>query len=140
MDNGVESSRTGLGSDPHRGACAIAVAGGFRSFRHSLADSGHRGNILFDGIQIGIDSKKESIDEYLDTAWTASAFRGIFLSALLFMTAPLVAEFFQTPEAVPVIQVIAATVLMNGFRNIGMVFFEEICYFINSLSTKLRRI
>ena len=77
------------------------------------------------GFKSALIQKKESIAEYLDTAWTATAFRGIFLSVLLFTTAPFVAEFFQTPEAVPVIQVIAATVLMNGFRNIGMVYFER---------------
>lgn len=77
------------------------------------------------GFKSALIQKKESIVEYLDSAWTASAVRGIFLSVLLCMTAPFVAEFFQTPEAIPVIRVIAATVLMSGFRNIGMVYFER---------------
>ena len=53
------------------------------------------------GFKSALIQKKENIDEYLDTAWTASAFRGIFLAVLLFMLAPFVADFFQTHGGYP---------------------------------------
>lgn len=77
------------------------------------------------GFRSALIQKRDSIAEYLDAAWTASALRGIFLSGFLFLSAPIAAEFFQTQPAVPVIRVIAATVLLTGLRNIGMVYFEK---------------
>lgn len=67
--------------------------------------------------------KKENIDSYLDTAWTVSAIRGLLLFLLLFVSAPLIAQFFNSDEATLVIRVIAISTLISGFKNIGVLFF-----------------
>ena len=67
--------------------------------------------------------KKENIDSYLDTAWTVSAIRGLVLFLILFVSAPLIAEFFNSEEATLVIRVIAISTLITGFKNIGVLFF-----------------
>ena len=77
------------------------------------------------GFQAALVQKKEDINSYLDTAWTVSAIRGMFLFSLLFFAAPLVAKFFNSPQGTLIIRVIAATVLLSGLRNIGVVFFQK---------------
>jgi O-antigen/teichoic acid export membrane protein len=77
------------------------------------------------GFQAALIQKKENVESYLDTAWTVSAIRGILLFLILFLSAPLVATFFNSPQATLVIKVIAVSTLLSGFRNIGILFFQK---------------
>ena len=77
------------------------------------------------GFQAALIQKKENVDSYLDTAWTVSAVRGVLLFLILFFSAPLVATFFNSPQATLVIKVIAVSTLLSGFRNIGILFFQK---------------
>ena len=77
------------------------------------------------GFQAALIQKKENVDSYLDTAWTVSAIRGIVLFLILFLFAPVVAKFFNSPQATLVIKVIAVSTLLSGFRNIGIIFFQK---------------
>ena len=77
------------------------------------------------GFQAALVQKKENVESYLDTAWTVSAVRGVLLFLALFFSAPLAATFFNTPQAVLVIKVIAISTLLSGFRNIGILFFQK---------------
>lgn len=77
------------------------------------------------GFQAALIQKKENVESYLDTAWTVSAVRGVLLFLILFFSAPLVATFFNSPQAALVIKVIAVSTLLSGFRNIGILFFQK---------------
>jgi O-antigen/teichoic acid export membrane protein len=77
------------------------------------------------GFQAALIQKKENVESYLDTAWTVSAIRGVILFLILFLSAPLVATFFNSPQATLVIKVIAVSTLLSGFRNIGILFFQK---------------
>lgn len=77
------------------------------------------------GFQSALIQKKENIEEYLDTAWTALAARGLLLYAVLFAAAPYAAAFYETPEAGPVIRIAGLVMLMNGFMNIRVVYFKK---------------
>ena len=77
------------------------------------------------GFQAALIQKKENVESYLDTAWTVSAIRGVILFLILFFSAPLVATFFNSPQATLVIKVIAVSTLLSGFRNIGILFFQK---------------
>ncbi|MFH1674145.1 MAG: lipopolysaccharide biosynthesis protein [Pseudomonadota bacterium] len=77
------------------------------------------------GFQTALIQKKENIKSYLDTAWTVSAIRGFVLFLILFLTAPLIASFFDSPQAMLIIRVIAISTLLSGFRNIGILFFQK---------------
>ncbi len=50
------------------------------------------------GFQAALVQKKGDVGRYLDVAWTVTAIRGLFLSAVLFLSAPLVSSFFQLPS------------------------------------------
>jgi len=77
------------------------------------------------GFQAALIQKKDNVESYLDTAWTVSAMRGIVLFLVLFLSAPIVAKFFNSPQATLVIKVIAVSTLLSGFRNIGILFFQR---------------
>ncbi|MCK4352472.1 lipopolysaccharide biosynthesis protein [candidate division WOR-3 bacterium] len=77
------------------------------------------------GFKSALIQKKENTNEYLDTAWTVSALRGIILFAILFFTAPLVALFFKVPEAKLIVRIVGVLLLLDGFANIGIVYFKK---------------
>jgi len=77
------------------------------------------------GFRAALIQKKDNVESYLDTAWTVSAIRGAVLFLILFLSAPLVAKFFNSPQATLVIKVIAVSMLLSGFRNIGILFFQK---------------
>ena len=77
------------------------------------------------GMQAALIRKKSDIESYLDTAWTISVIRGVILFLILFISAPVIAVFFNSPQAITVIRVIAISTLISGFKNIGLLFFEK---------------
>ncbi len=77
------------------------------------------------GFQAALVQKKKNVEPYLDPAWTISSIRGIILFLILFSSAPLIANFFDSAQAVLVIKVIAVSTLLTGFRNISILFFQK---------------
>jgi lipopolysaccharide exporter len=77
------------------------------------------------GFQTALVQQKGDIARYLDTAWTACAIRGTILFIVLFFSAPYVALFFNTPKASLIIQVIGFSIVLNGFTNIGVIYFQK---------------
>jgi O-antigen/teichoic acid export membrane protein len=51
--------------------------------------------------------------------------RGFLLFVVLFGTAPFLADFFNTPQAKPIIQAMSFSFLFRGFTNIGVVYFQK---------------
>ncbi|MCD6384439.1 lipopolysaccharide biosynthesis protein [Candidatus Sumerlaeota bacterium] len=77
------------------------------------------------GFRQALVQKKQNVEEYLNSAWTALIVRGLVLACVLVFVAPLAAEFFDAPKAVLIIRVIALGVLFQAFTNIGVVFFQK---------------
>jgi len=77
------------------------------------------------GFQKALIQKNEDISGYLDSAWTVSILRGFSLFMLLFLGAPYVGMFFNTPEAVLVVRVIGTSLLFKSLTNIGIVYFQK---------------
>lgn len=77
------------------------------------------------GFQAALIQKKENIESYLNTAWTTMIIRGIILFSILYFIAPYAADFFKSPEAEPIIQVIGFSFLIQAFTNIGVIYFQK---------------
>jgi lipopolysaccharide exporter len=77
------------------------------------------------GFQAALIQKKDPTVDYLDTAWTVSVLRGFVLFAILYLAAPHIALFFDTPAAIPIIWVIGISTLLNGLTNIGVIYFQK---------------
>lgn len=77
------------------------------------------------GFKAALIQKKESTEEYLDVVWTIHIARGLALSIILFFIAPYVAIFLDAPLATPMVRVMGISVLLQGFSNIGVTYFEK---------------
>jgi O-antigen/teichoic acid export membrane protein len=77
------------------------------------------------GIQAALIQKREEIESYLNTAWTFYCIRGILVFFILYFSAPLIADFFTSAQAIPVIRIIGILPLINGFKNIGILYFHK---------------
>ena len=78
------------------------------------------------GINAALIRKAETdIDEYLNTTWLIEIARGLLILGVLFLAAPLVAEFFGEPKATNLVRAIGFVPLVAGFRNPAIVYFEK---------------
>jgi O-antigen/teichoic acid export membrane protein len=77
------------------------------------------------GFQQALIRHKNKIEPYLDTAWMIQILRGFLLAILLFLSAPTISYFFGAPEAVEILRAISLAVLLQGFVNIGVVYFQR---------------
>jgi O-antigen/teichoic acid export membrane protein len=69
--------------------------------------------------------EQEDLESYLDTAWGVSLLRGLTIFTALIIMGPAVSWFFDSPESGVILRVLAIVPLMEGFTNIGMVFFKR---------------
>ena len=69
--------------------------------------------------------KTGDIKPYLGTAWVVQVLRGITLAVLLFLAAPYVASFFNTPPATLVLQIVSIAVLIRALENSAIVYFSK---------------
>lgn len=69
--------------------------------------------------------KKENIEDYLNTAWTVLVFRGIFIFAFMIFISSPVSTFFESPDALNIIRLVALSPLLIGLQNIGIVYFRR---------------
>jgi O-antigen/teichoic acid export membrane protein len=77
------------------------------------------------GFQAALIQKKDHASSYLDTAWTINVIRGLFLFSVLFFAAPLIARFFNAPDALPIIRVVACSSIISSLKNIGIIYFQK---------------
>jgi O-antigen/teichoic acid export membrane protein len=77
------------------------------------------------GFQAALIQKRGNVEAYLDTALTVSIIRGAILFLILFLSAPLIAKFFNSPQATLVIRIVGINVLLAGLRNTAVVSFQK---------------
>jgi O-antigen/teichoic acid export membrane protein len=69
------------------------------------------------GLSAAIIHRTERVREAVDAAWSALILRGIFLAALTYVCAPLVARFYEQSTLTEIIRVIAAIYIIQGLTN-----------------------
>ncbi|WP_136601627.1 lipopolysaccharide biosynthesis protein [Salinigranum halophilum] len=73
-----------------------------------------------------IQKKEQNVDTHLNTAWTIGIVRGVVIAGVLYLSAPLIANLvFNEPRAAGLMQVMAISPLILGFRNPGIVYFQK---------------
>jgi O-antigen/teichoic acid export membrane protein len=77
------------------------------------------------GFESALIQKQDRPEDFLDTAWTFELTRSLILFLITFLTAPLFASFFNEPRAVTILRVISLTLVFQGLRNIGVVYFRK---------------
>ncbi len=77
------------------------------------------------GFQAALVQKKNDIKDYLNNVWTVLFLRGLLLCFIIMLSAPAIARFFNTQQAVLLIQIVGLSFLVQGATNIGIVFFQK---------------
>ena len=71
-----------------------------------------------------IQNRHAGRDEF-DTAWTLRLAQSALAAIVLWFIAPYAAESFRDPRVLDVLRLMALTVLLGGFENIGIVSFQK---------------
>ncbi len=77
------------------------------------------------GFESALIQKQDKPEDFLNTAWTFEFTRALILFFIIFFSAPLLASFFKEPRAVDVLRVISLSLVFQGLRNIGVVYFRK---------------
>jgi len=77
------------------------------------------------GFSEALVQQKGKIDEHLDTLWTVGLYRTFLVSGILVLGAPVVASFFNAPDARWVLQAMGGAVLIRGFSNPGILCYHK---------------
>jgi lipopolysaccharide exporter len=76
------------------------------------------------GFDTALIQKQTRERRHWDAAWTFGILVGVTVAALMVVSAPLVADFYDEPNLSTVIRVLAIGSLAQGFQNIGVVAFQ----------------
>lgn len=77
------------------------------------------------GIEQALISNTEAGRSQFDTAWTFKIIQGTILAALILFLAPFMVEYFSEPRLIGVMQLLALAMFINGFENVGIVYFRK---------------
>lgn len=92
--------------------------------------------------RLGIDSaliqrEEDDVDEFLNTAWSMKAVRGVAIAGVAFVLAPYAALFFGEPRTTDIIRVIALAPIVTGLRNPGVMYLRKHLQFHRQFVYKL---
>lgn len=82
------------------------------------------------GIDILIQRDQDDYQPKLPTYWTVNFCRGIFLTLLLFLTAPYLATFFQAPHLTTLIRTMGLSFLLRGGASFGREIYQRQMHFL----------
>lgn len=77
------------------------------------------------GINIFLIQQKEKIDEYIDSAWVVSIIRGFLIGIAIFILAPYIAIYFDSPNVVFILRLISILPVIRGLLNPSCVKFQK---------------
>ncbi|MCL4353419.1 oligosaccharide flippase family protein, partial [Patescibacteria group bacterium] len=63
--------------------------------------------------------------KYISSAWIISIIRGFIIGFLIFLAAPFVPQFFNSPDSLPLLRLIALVPILRGFINPSEVYFQK---------------
>lgn len=77
------------------------------------------------GINIFLIQQKEKVDEYVDSAWVVSIFRGFIIGILIFICAPFIAAYFKNPNATFILYLVSVVPVIKGFINPSCIKYQK---------------
>jgi O-antigen/teichoic acid export membrane protein len=75
------------------------------------------------GINIFLMQEKSKVDKYIDTAWVLSIIRGILIALLIVILTPWISTFFNSPDTVDLLYLLALAPFIRGFINPAIITF-----------------
>lgn len=77
------------------------------------------------GINIFLIQEKGDLNSFIDTAWIVSIGRGFLISLLIFLSAPYISKFFNSPSSLMLLYISSSIPLIRGFINPSIVKFQK---------------
>lgn len=115
----------------------ILTPGQFGSFGIAAMALGLLEILTETGINVVLLQEKDDYLDYIDSSWVVSIFRGIIIMALMVLTAPMVANFFSSPESLSLLYLVAWVPLIRGFINPACIKFLKKLQFAKEFSYRL---
>jgi O-antigen/teichoic acid export membrane protein len=82
------------------------------------------------GINVALIQRKNPTQAYYNTAWTLRILQTACVAILLMILAPFAADYYKDPRVTLVIQVMALSLLVNAFENVGIIDFQKELRFV----------
>ena len=77
------------------------------------------------GLDTALIQMKDDIKDHLSSVWSINIIRGFILYIILFVSAPYVGAFFDSPESTVIIRVVGITIFLRNFTNAGIIYFHK---------------
>ncbi|MBI2028543.1 MAG: oligosaccharide flippase family protein [Candidatus Levybacteria bacterium] len=77
------------------------------------------------GINVFFIQQKKNIEFYVNEAWLISIIRGFLICFIIIISSPLVAGFFNSPDAYILLLLIGAVPLIRGFINPSIIKYQK---------------
>lgn len=77
------------------------------------------------GFQSALIQRQKKPENFLNTAWTFELAKSLVLFLILFLAAPLFASFFKEPRTAAILRVISLSLIFQGLRNVGVIYFRK---------------
>jgi PST family polysaccharide transporter len=77
------------------------------------------------GINVFLIQDNRKIEDYVDTAFIISIIRGLFIFSVLFLLSPFIGKFFNSPNSIRLVKIIAFVALVRGFINPSRASFQK---------------
>ncbi|ADC62727.1 lipopolysaccharide biosynthesis protein [Allochromatium vinosum] len=87
-------------------------------------------DVLLDlGVNIALIRNRDATQAHFDTAWTLRLIQTTLSTLILFLAAPMAADYFQDARVELVLRILAFTLLLSGLENIGIIDFHKAMQF-----------
>jgi O-antigen/teichoic acid export membrane protein len=77
------------------------------------------------GINIFLIQQKDKVDDYIDSAWVVSIIRGFMIGLLIFILAPFIANYFNSPNAKFILYLVSIVPVIRGFINPSCIKYQK---------------
>lgn len=89
-------------------------------------------DIIFDlGINISLIQKKNPSQAFYNTAWTLRIIQVSCVATVLMILSPFAADYYKDPRVMPVVQLMALSLMVSSFENVGIVNFQKELRFVD---------
>ena len=77
------------------------------------------------GVKQNLIQERHHSDDLLSTAWTVEVLRGLTITVIVFLLAPLGARFFGQPDATAIIRGLGLLPLIHAIPHVKVIYFER---------------
>jgi O-antigen/teichoic acid export membrane protein len=95
-------------------------------------------DVIFDlGINVAVIQRKDPSQSFYNTAWTLRILQSSCVALALVAIAPFAADYYKDPRVTSAVQLMALSLLVNSFENVGVINFQKELRFVDDVKYAL---